>query len=520
MRSSSRPFSLLLPLISLFVPALGQDQGSNSSSYVQECVQALQDAGFTQLATVLTQVNETTPAQALFAELSSGKNYTVFAPDNQAFQNVSSEISSNTTLLAEYLSYHFVNGNFQNTSYTNTSSGGDAGGATSSSSVQSSSETSTSSSESQTTDSTTTATETATATTAALFGGLFGRQDQGGSSNSSSGGGGSSPQPYAGIWPNVTIGRTLLNASDLVHLEGNKSQVLAWTRSEENGNVTILNQALSSQNITVVNATTWKNLFINGINGVLIPPGNLTTALSAVNATAAQTLLSSVQVPTENGTNATALEALQTARGITLFVPDDEAFTSEVNQTLQGLQNNQSAQANLVQNHFINGTTLYSTQIANNSQAVTAAGEPLTFSRNDTGLFVSGANGSTAQIVRPDVLLENGVAHIIDRVLLVESVDTSAASDAYATWTPRRFVFGRPQRLRGPSPPPAGPGSSSAVWGPPLKLRARPITWMALVTVSVLGSRLRMFCVLGGFQRVERWLRLCDWVKVSDEVER
>lgn len=259
MRSSSRPFSLLLPLISLFVPALGQDQGSNSSSYVQECVQALQDAGFTQLATVLTQVNETTPAQALFAELSSGKNYTVFAPDNQAckylfnfqmpslnvtsVQNVSSEISSNTTLLAEYLSYHFVNGNFQNTSYTNTSSGGDAGGATSSSSVQSSSETSTSSSESQTTDSTTTATETATATTAALFGGLFGRQDQGGSSNSSSGGGGSSPQPYAGIWPNVTIGRTLLNASDLVHLEGNKSQVLAWTRSEENGNVTILNQA-------------------------------------------------------------------------------------------------------------------------------------------------------------------------------------------------------------------------------------------------------------------------------------
>lgn len=33
--------------------------------------------------------------------------------------------------------------------------------------------------------------------------------------------------------------------------------------------------------------------------------------------------------------------------------------------------------------------------------------------------------------MRPDVLLENGVAHIIDRVLLVESVDTSAASDAY-----------------------------------------------------------------------------------------
>lgn len=248
----SNSLSVLLPILPILIPTLAQDQGSNSSSYVQECVQALQSAGFTQLATVLTQVNDTAPAQALFAELSSGKNYTVFAPDDQAceyphsfrlqslnvfsVQNVSSEVSSNSTLLAEYLSYHFVHGDFQNTSYTNTSSGGGgAGGATSSVS----SETSASSSETQ--NSETTATETATATTAALFAGLFGRQDQGGGSNSSSGG--SSPQPYAGVWPNVTIGRTLLNASDLVHLEGNKSQVLVWTRSEENGNVTILNQA-------------------------------------------------------------------------------------------------------------------------------------------------------------------------------------------------------------------------------------------------------------------------------------
>ncbi|THU98224.1 hypothetical protein K435DRAFT_661389 [Dendrothele bispora CBS 962.96] len=40
--------------------------------------------------------------------------------------------------------------------------------------------------------------------------------------------------------PNVTIARTQLNASDLVQLEGNKSQVVAWTR--ENNRVRILNQ--------------------------------------------------------------------------------------------------------------------------------------------------------------------------------------------------------------------------------------------------------------------------------------
>ena len=48
------------------------------------------------------------------------------------------------------------------------------------------------------------------------------------------------------IFPNVTIGRTLLDNSSFVQLEGNKSQVLAWTIFPSNTtNVTsqtILNQ--------------------------------------------------------------------------------------------------------------------------------------------------------------------------------------------------------------------------------------------------------------------------------------
>lgn len=42
-------------------------------------------------------------------------------------------------------------------------------------------------------------------------------------------------------FPNTTVGRTLLNASsDLVFLEGNKNQVLAW--ANESNVTTILNQ--------------------------------------------------------------------------------------------------------------------------------------------------------------------------------------------------------------------------------------------------------------------------------------
>ncbi|KAF4609936.1 hypothetical protein D9613_010262 [Agrocybe pediades] len=634
MRFTGLPLPLLLPLAAPLLAA-AQDQNSNSSdssssSYSQECISALQSAGFTKLADTLTSINDTDQGRALWEQLSSGRNFTVFAPNDAAFQNVSSDISGNSTLLAEYLSYHFVQGDFTNSSYTNSSSssggGGAAGAGTSTvtesttqsqstssgaaatstatsteSSTQSTTETSTQTSTSTSTTSeststststdtntaTSTATDTATSTavvttTAALFERLFGRQDQSGGNSSSSSNSSSSdnPQPYSGVYPNVTIGRTLLNASGLVNLEGNKSQVLVWTRSGQDGNVTIWNQAdPNRQNITVTNGTRWNNLFINGITGVLIPPGNLTTALTAINATAAENLLTSVQVPgsqqgnpgivgggagggaststvtesttqsqsgdsasqtstitetstqsyskssssssdssssaestttetatdtatdtgsvtapaTDNGWarttgrwwqprqtggvfrrqdqsgggdqdqgqgqgqggaaepgpggagNATgsggvsALEALQQAKGITLFVPNNEAFTSEVNQTLQGLQDNGTESSNLIMNHYINGTSLYSTQMTNDTNATTAAGEPLTFSRNDTGLFVSSGN-STAQITRPDVLLNNGVAHVISGVLLVQGRDEEAASSAYQSATSQAAV--------------------------------------------------------------------------------
>lgn len=54
------------------------------------------------------------------------------------------------------------------------------------------------------------------------------------------------PSAAVSIWPYIAIGRTLLNASALVELGGHKSQVLPWTRSSPDSNVTILNQAYVS----------------------------------------------------------------------------------------------------------------------------------------------------------------------------------------------------------------------------------------------------------------------------------
>ncbi|KJA17642.1 hypothetical protein HYPSUDRAFT_70515 [Hypholoma sublateritium FD-334 SS-4] len=415
------PLSFVLPLFLGSVQA--QDSGqnsssSNSSAYITQWVSALQSTGFNGFADTLTKINGTSPAMELFSQLASGRNFTVFAPDDSAIQQIPSGVSQNTTLLAEYIAYHFVDGDFTNTSYTN-SSGSGGGGSSSSSSMSSSTETS-----------------TATQSTAALLGRRFGilRRQDGGGNGSSNSSGSSNPQPFAGIWPNVTIGRTLLNASALVALGGNKSQVLAWTRPTPESNVTILNQASGSNNITVVNGTSWQNLFINRINGTLTPPGNLTTALTAINATALQGVLGGLQLPM-NGTNGTAVEALQCAKGITFFVPANVAFTAAVNSSLQGLQSNTTALTALVQNHYINGTTLYSTQFDNSTTAVSAAGEPLHFITNATGIFVAGANNSIAQIIRPDVLIDNGVAHIIDQVIFASESDPSQAASAFQSAT-------------------------------------------------------------------------------------
>jgi uncharacterized surface protein with fasciclin (FAS1) repeats len=83
----------------------------------------------------------------------------------------------------------------------------------------------------------------------------------------------------------------------------------------------------------------------------LIPPGNITTALNATNATVALDLLGPIQIPSANGTNVTATEFLQDSVGITFFVPNDAAFTAVVNQTISALQSNVSALAAVLENH-------------------------------------------------------------------------------------------------------------------------------------------------------------------------
>ncbi|KAL9709434.1 hypothetical protein Ac2012v2_007169 [Leucoagaricus gongylophorus] len=417
---SSVPLSILSAVLPV-VLAQSSGSGSDSGSYVAGLVDHLNGLGYTEAASVLTKVNSTTSGQQWLSELPNG-NYTAFVPDNAAFQNLSMEVSGNDELLSQYLSYHFVYGSFLNSTANSTSGGGGGGGGTTSTFSQSSSASGGSSSQSSSGSS-----SSASASQTLLA--RFRRQDDG---SGSSDGQSMVPLLTSGIYPNDTIGRTLLNSSNIVMLEGNKSQVVAWTRLNETGNVTLLNQG----DINVTNSSSYQNLFINTIDGIIQPPGNLSQALSAVNATSFLSLAQQANVTSSNGNNVTILDALSSLRGFTLFVPSNDAIQN-ASSTFSGLQNNGTAVMALLGNHAINGTTIYSPDIRNataygsSTNFITAAGEEITVASNGTGgLVIQNQNGSNAQIVRPDILLANGVFHIIDNVLVETDSDPSQASSA------------------------------------------------------------------------------------------
>jgi hypothetical protein len=292
LRKATKSLPVLVSLLPIIVLAQSNGGDGSSTSFLQDYVNFLNQSGYTSVANALVQANQTESGQEWLSKVGQqvqneggnvGSPWTVFVPNNQActslafdfglmklmsriVQSVPDSVTQNTTLLSEILSYHFVYGNLQNITAANGGGGGGGGGgATSStegpSSTMSPSQTSSGAFSAPTSSGAgqpslpgqggsdggpggpaQTGTETPPSTPSSfaareLFEKFLRRDSSNPNSGSNSG-----LQLLSGIYPNTTIGRTLLNDSSLVQLEGNKSQVLVWTRSGEDGNVTILNQ--------------------------------------------------------------------------------------------------------------------------------------------------------------------------------------------------------------------------------------------------------------------------------------
>ena len=99
---------------------------------------------------------------------------------------------------------------------------------------------------------------------------------------------------------------------------------------------------------------------------------------------------------------ATTLDGLE---DVTIFAPYDEAFAA-IGSATGDLSEEQLAQ--ILQYHVVQGTVGYSSGRSNTSLE-TVEGSDLQITVGDDGVFVN-----NAKVIIPDVLVANGVVHVID----------------------------------------------------------------------------------------------------------
>jgi uncharacterized surface protein with fasciclin (FAS1) repeats len=94
---------------------------------------------------------------------------------------------------------------------------------------------------------------------------------------------------------------------------------------------------------------------------------------------------------------------------VTIFAPSNAAFQA-IGSAVGSLSTAQLA--NILEYHVINGTVGYSTLLTNES-IPTVAGKNVTITIEDGSVFVN-----SAKVIVPNVLVANGVVHVIDKYVL------------------------------------------------------------------------------------------------------
>ncbi|KAI1390497.1 FAS1 domain-containing protein [Hypoxylon trugodes] len=179
----------------------------------------------------------------------------------------------------------------------------------------------------------------------------------------------------------------------------------------DNNNVTFFtalkeNATIITPNVNFTGGT------IHVIDSFLNIPQNISDTFSNANLTAAEGAI--------NTANLT--DSVANTHDITIFAPNNDAFNA-IGSIVSNLTSDQLT--SIVGYHVINGSVNYSTDLQNTT--FTAV--------NGQNITITVLNGTvyanSAKITVPDILLENGVAHVIDEVLNPDNA--SAAPDTTAS---------------------------------------------------------------------------------------
>lgn len=177
---------------------------------------------------------------------------------------------------------------------------------------------------------------------------------------------------------------------------------------DNDGDLEIVSGLLSVANVTG-EALNFTGGVLHIIDSVLIVPANVSETATELNLTAAVGAL----------VNLTLADTVDTTEDITVFVPNNEAFAA-IGSALPNLTMEELT--SILTYHVVAGTVGYSNLLENGTQLETLQGTNVTITvTEDDGVFVNGA-----RVVVPDVLVANGVVHVIDNVLNPENATATA----------------------------------------------------------------------------------------------
>ncbi|MCJ1282041.1 hypothetical protein MMC26_001364 [Xylographa opegraphella] len=196
------------------------------------------------------------------------------------------------------------------------------------------------------------------------------------------------------VTSNATFVPTMLSDMTYSNVTGGQ-RVEAIT---EGMNVTFFSGLL--QNATVVQAN------INFTGGVIHVIDTVLTVPQTIAATAEAAGLSAIAGAL---TDTKLVDAVDNMMDVTVFVPNNAAFQA-IGSAVGNLSMAQLS--SILEYHVINGTVAYSTDLMSGMMIKTMNGNNVTVSMMNGSYFVN-----SAKVVTPDVLVANGVVHVIDGVL-------------------------------------------------------------------------------------------------------
>ncbi|KAL8780299.1 MAG: hypothetical protein Q9194_001001 [Teloschistes cf. exilis] len=184
---------------------------------------------------------------------------------------------------------------------------------------------------------------------------------------------------------------------------------------QQAGDVNIYTSGMGSRSTLVNPLTKFKqNLAFTGgvvhvIDTFLVPPANFIQSVPQFNLTAAGGAVE----------NASLADYVNTHPDLTVFVPNNAAFLA-LGSTLQSMPLQQLRR--ILDYHIVNASTVgYSSNLPNGTVLRTRSGQNLTITFASNSLFVN-----QARVIQQDLLIANGVMHVIDNFLSPDAPSATA----------------------------------------------------------------------------------------------